>query len=339
MRNIISGASAAVLAAGGIAAAANDPSSGERPVGLISKAAPAAGGAAQGNGVFTAAPDMAKGAHKKPVPATPVKTNSKDKPVYLIKGLDPWPSPTPGVSCRNYWGPLLDALGNEGWATNNGDRRMVGFYAGDHIDCDTRIAEGDQNTAITTLGLKLARHIHDNYSKKGQSVDIVAHSMGGLIARSALTGVQRGLPGYPKYLFVEDVVTISTPHAGSDSATWCAGTVLYSVRQCRQMKPGSGFMRWLGNSAPQGQGGTDWTLIGGYDDAQVSPRSSVDGMHGVKHRVRYESGQGLGHSTINITLKGTYRQQYDNGSGWKTVRNGAAPARAAMNALYWSRAW
>ena len=43
-------------------------------------------------------------------------------------------------------------------------------------------------------------------------MDIVAHSMGGLIARVALLGSAQGWEGFPPKLDVNNVVTLSTPH-------------------------------------------------------------------------------------------------------------------------------
>ncbi|MFJ2591339.1 esterase/lipase family protein, partial [Streptomyces sp. NPDC087538] len=50
------------------------------------------------------------------------------------------------------------------------------------------------------------------YSAKGQTVDLVGHSMGGLIIRAALAGYAKGDPTWPDTLYVEDVVTLGTPH-------------------------------------------------------------------------------------------------------------------------------
>jgi triacylglycerol esterase/lipase EstA (alpha/beta hydrolase family) len=71
--------------------------------------------------------------------------------------------------------------------------------------------------------------------------------MGGLIARVALTGVSRGWKGFPPFLYVEDAVTLGTPHGGV-AASWVRSC---DETQCVQMRPGSKFLRVL---ASLGQG-------------------------------------------------------------------------------------
>jgi len=72
----------------------------------------------------------------------------------------------------------------------------------------------------------------------GQKFDLVAFSMGGLVSRyylQRLGGVER----------VERFVTLSTPHGG----TWLAH--LLPNAGCRQMRPGSQFLRDLNADARQ----------------------------------------------------------------------------------------
>ena len=57
-------------------------------------------------------------------------------------------------------------------------------------------------------------YVDSDYTNKGKPVDIVGHSMGGLIARVALLGSAQGWEGFPPKLNVDNVVTLSTPHQG-----------------------------------------------------------------------------------------------------------------------------
>ncbi|HEX7168280.1 MAG TPA: hypothetical protein VF230_14975, partial [Acidimicrobiales bacterium] len=144
-------------------------------------------------------------------------------------------------------------------------------------------------------------------------VDIVAHSMGGLIARYALAQVARRHADFPPYLYVEDAVTLGTPHSGTGWASWCWTT------QCEQMRPGSSFVNWLGTNAPnpQGSGGTDWTAVGSYNDEIVSESSAV--AMSASHKVLYLPSADVVHSDyyIDTTDARTADVNYnDYGGSW-----------------------
>ncbi|MHC3455708.1 esterase/lipase family protein [Streptomyces prasinus] len=199
-----------------------------------------------------------------------------------------------------------------------------------------QIARGSAEVSLRTLGKKLAWDIYRRYSRHGKSVDIISHSMGGLIARAALTGVERKLQGWPPYLYVEDVATLGTPHAGAAIGYACL--VGRQSRQCKQMRPGSAFLNWAAHN-PQSTQGTDWTLIGARDDGLVG--MSALRMRGVGHRVWYNGNNpGWNHGSLNEITTGRYRMVYENPPATAVEDpNGAAPARAAMNSLYWWRNW
>ena len=75
-----------------------------------------------------------------------------------------------------------------------------------------------------------------------EPVDVVAHSMGGLIVRFALA--KQSVGAWPA-LEVEDVITLGSPHGGVNFASW-NGTV-----QGNQMEPNSFVIGWLADHAAQ----------------------------------------------------------------------------------------
>ncbi|NGO77207.1 hypothetical protein G6045_16290 [Streptomyces sp. YC504] len=283
-------------------------------------------------GLFTAGLAPVQAAAEPTAPqaaAAPARNNSIDEPVYFLKGYskgDP-----PGVNCGNYWGPALKFFKVEGW---RGPRHTVAFYANDR-NCSIRIARGSTATSIRELGRRLAWDIHRRYSTQGKSVDLIGHSMGGLIARAALTGVQKQLPGWPPYIYVEDVATLGAPHDGMALGYFCLAAQL--SRQCKEMRPGSGFLDWTDEN-PQSAQGTDWTLIGADDDGVVG-WSALRMRAG--HRVWYTGNNaGWSHGALNDITTGTYAMIYENPPEVaQEKKEGAAPVRAAMNSLYWWKNW
>lgn len=135
----------------------------------------------------------------------------------------------------------------------------------------------DNNTDIRHLAWHLAHYLGE-LSPEDRSVDVVAHSMGGLIVRFALA--RQSVGAWPA-LDVEDVVTLGSPHGGVNFASW-NGTV-----QGDQMEPDSFLIGWLGDHAanPQGIAGTEWTVMGSAGDFVV-PRGTATNME-VPERVRF----------------------------------------------------
>ncbi|MGX7673763.1 esterase/lipase family protein [Plantactinospora sp. DSM 117369] len=266
--------------------------------------------------------------------AAPVRDDSVNEPVYFIHGFDGQPN-TAGFDCDAYWGDAIAAMRGWGWI---GVPLTVGYYSNDS-NCAEPLESGSRNTSLSELGKILAWTIHHRFSYIGRSVDVIAHSMGGLIIRDALTGVQEGQEGYPPYLYVEDVVTLSTPHArGSALANLCA-TFMLAI-QCLDMAGRTGFLDSLGGN-PQGSHGTDWTVVG-YEDDFVVPASVATNMQ-AKHKVIYTGGQhGMNHDNMRWQTTGTWRHKYSNNGGgtWTgPVGNQAAPIRVANNGCYWHSAW
>jgi triacylglycerol esterase/lipase EstA (alpha/beta hydrolase family) len=260
-----------------------------------------------------------------PASAVPVRDNSAARPVYFVPGFS---FVSGHHDCWNgYWRAMGEAMRSYGWT---GTYHTVSFYKGD-TNCNTKILDGTRDDSIRELGRLLAWNIYSSYSKNNISVDVVAHSMGGLVTRAALTGVARKESGWPPYLYIEDVVTLSTPHKGTGLGSACSPV----FTQCAEMTRGSWLLNtWLYN-APQSAQGTDWTLVGAEDDDVVDNESAV-GMSGAGHTVIYRAGQGIEHDVIPEVTSGSYQQwywnYYDNKSYW--TGSGGPPTYVANNAIY-----
>jgi pimeloyl-ACP methyl ester carboxylesterase len=228
------------------------------------------------------------------------RTDDRAKPVILIHGF----SANSTNDCRDFQ-TFRVFLRGRGF-TN--DLSTLAFYSGD-TNCRTSIgahgrtfavrhneafggpgehvgsseSQHNNSTDLRHLAYHFAWYLHNTYGRRGVTVDIVAHSMGGLITRSALQRVDRRIRNFPPRLPVEDVVTMGTPHGGSGGFTFsslCFG--LRFIDQCGQMDPNSSFLRQLNeNSAgrhPQPSNGslrTHWTTLGSADDQVVPPQSSL----------------------------------------------------------------
>jgi triacylglycerol esterase/lipase EstA (alpha/beta hydrolase family) len=126
-----------------------------------------------------------------------------------------------------------------------------------------------QNASIDRLSRNLAWFVFSNYTSQSLTVNLVGHSMGGLIIREALQHVQAHDPAYPPSLRVAHVVTISSPFGG---LVWPGCNDV----QCKQFAPGSAYLKRLwANPYPQGAGGTKWTSIGSLGCDIVSARSAI----------------------------------------------------------------
>ncbi|WP_461027365.1 alpha/beta fold hydrolase [Streptomyces sparsus] len=146
------------------------------------------------------------------VPGAPPRTDiAGPRPVLLLHGF---------VDNRSVFTPLRRSLAGHGW-------QQIACLNYSPLTCDVR-------SAAENLG----RRIEEFCASSGhQQVDVVGHSLGGLIARyyaQRLAGDTR----------VHTLVTLGTPHAGTRAA---APLSVHPI--VRQMRPGSALMAELAGAA------------------------------------------------------------------------------------------
>ncbi|MBJ7347020.1 MAG: hypothetical protein JHC87_00450 [Thermoleophilaceae bacterium] len=214
--------------------------------------------------VFTAAITATAGAQD--------RTNDKAKPIILVHGYYSLPPILTGLPSTLQWNTAKQRLRDQGFT---GQILTAGYYSNDSgFDVDLRNWGNinDQST-FPVIAQALNRYVYQTFTSQGQTIDLVGHSQGGMIIRSAVLGGQIGAPGFSR-IDVEDGVTIGTPHKGSPLAALCKPF----LPQCGAFLPTSPEVKWMNtNTNPQGIYGTDWTNIAGLFDELV-PRSSALGM-------------------------------------------------------------
>lgn len=280
--------------------------------------------------------------------APPATAKESKQPVVFVHGLDAVGKP--GFDC-DAWDRQVARLRDMKFS---GTFARLAYYYGDsdcgwqldhHGSHDRHFGDGwghsedshDADTRIEHLGYHFAWFLYSHFTNKGQKVDVVAHSMGGLITRYALAQVARDHPAFPPNLDVQDVVTQGTPHRGSRQNF--EESLCQWATQCDQMDPGSSFLKWMAANAknPQGRGGTQWTAMGSRHDERVSRRSTV-GMRAARKVVYREPH--IGHSDYrdsNSTARMAVVDRKDRGGSWRRLRRVALPATWTGQALRSSR--
>ncbi|MGP3955878.1 esterase/lipase family protein [Nonomuraea sp. 3N208] len=267
-----------------------------------------------------------------PAHAAPGRADGK-RITVLVHGFDR----EADVNCAGGWKSAKDLLTANGWT----NVYTFGYYTG-ATNCDVKV-DGTTDTRIQEVGRQLAWTVYYYWSGHGVAIDIMAHSMGGLVSRAAIEGVRRygaavsaaDLPqlasladvgtaawpsGWPPYLYIEDIVTLGTPHKGiSGVLEACALT----HEQCSDMREGSGFLSWLGG-LKSSEMGTDYTLLGsGYDDT-VSGESAVKSWDSdVSHAAVYykaSDGDTITHTEMrsekSTAFDAVWRNLDDSGTGY-----------------------
>jgi hypothetical protein len=219
--------------------------------------------------------------------------------------------------CPNYWGNFINEFRTVGgWQA---PLLTIGYYAkntgcdvnlggpidpeppASNADDDDHLASGglSWNTNIEHVAQHFAWYVWRNWSSQGIPVNIVAHSMGGLITRYAMdqVAVSKGRSAaWPPYLYVHAVVTLGTPHNGGQTlADFCA-TGVGGFDQCDELQgtPQSPFIKTMtsldNDVPPQGKNGTDWTVVAGSHDQAVPDSFGNESGLGLnaKHKIMYD---------------------------------------------------
>jgi pimeloyl-ACP methyl ester carboxylesterase len=230
--------------------------------------------------------------------------------LYLVHGFGlTWSG---SIDCKDYWGTTVQRLKDKGW---KGPILTVGFYKGDrncNLYASGKKSNWDLDTDIEEIAQGLAWLINRN--NPSNSIDVIGHSMGGLVVRYAIQGVAQGYSNFPSFINVEDAVTMATPNQGLPVCPFDFWN------QCRQMQRGSPFMQKL-KPNPQASTKTDWTAIGHSDDQIVSWESSTGAKKG-------RSGYlGPGHFVY------FYSRNYPRASAHQRLLGGES--RNSFRALHW----
>jgi hypothetical protein len=289
-----------------------------------------------------------------------IEQAADQKTMLLVHGYNP----EPPTNCNgSTWDEALKYYQDKG-GRERSSMRTIGYYKGDGEVCDDVIGDGQatRERPIQDIAKDFANYIYEKYTSKDKEVDIVAHSMGGLITRVAVLGTREGWDGFPPKIAVEDIVTLGTPHQGlingcgdpdKDPNDKC-------TRQWHQMTPtkegGSGFIDKLHESAPGRNdrglddpwaSGIDWSLVGSLEDETVSYNSGIDKGYFAHQKYGYDqdlSGNGVddcsdpdvSHGNLRqLTGAGGYCLRYwHHGSdgGPYTTENGWSPLKVAFKA-------
>jgi pimeloyl-ACP methyl ester carboxylesterase len=211
----------------------------------------------------------------------PPRAPAKDRVVIFVHG---WSALGAGNDCNGNFGSLKTALRNDGFT---GSLVTVGYYDSDR-NCDVNLRSWgsiSNSTSWKDLSKVFSKYVYETYTKKGIPVDLVGHSMGGLITRGAIQGAGAKESGFSAPLKVEDSVTFAAPFAG---AAWFSQGCLWG--QCSGLKPGATDIKWLlTNGGPQGVDGTDWTAFGSTNDDTVPDESALNINVPAARKVLYSS--------------------------------------------------
>lgn len=148
--------------------------------------------------------------------------------------------------------------------------------------CDGTDALHNLDTDYRHLAYHVAWFIYDEFSRDGKAIDVVAHSMGGLIIRYAIGAAERGQDDWPPFLYVENVVTIASPHGGTKwgcaayYGSWVNWKGYQAAQFCRASEVAQDMMTNMRH--PNGFNDdvfipTYWLTMGSANDGVVVPTS------------------------------------------------------------------
>lgn len=225
--------------------------------------------------------------------------------------------------------------------TNGCDSNVQSPPSGESYNCAAfnPSAASDITDPIRDLACKFAWYVYSTYTQHDISVDILAHSMGGLVVRDAITESGTKIP-YPNNtafppakLLVNHVVTVATPHEGINGAYRGLANLAYPnhPQEIQDMYADSPFMQRLAGVAyqdPQGaNGGTFWGLIAGsvegnpifncvpdYVILKNQPASAMSCLAGQDSTNEpFPDGDGVVQADSALSMKADYKVLYGAG--------------------------
>lgn len=226
---------------------------------------------------------------------------SKTRPVLLVHG---WSMhDIAKVDCASRFRSVIKELKQQGFT---GPFLTVTYYQAS-TNCDINLTKYNpsltKNSNWKEIGRVLSNYVFDKYSRYGQSVDMLGHSMGGLVIRSAVQGGGEYQAGFSNIL-VEDAVTVGTPHQGSGMTGVCIHA------QCKSLGVANPDFRWLAKKPkPKGMTEVDWSVQGSTLDAVVNTKSSMAmGLemthkklfHGLTHNNLLTNGASVRHMVKSL---------------------------------------
>lgn len=222
---------------------------------------------------------------------------NKNTPVLLVHGFMTYDMAS--IDCKANWKHVLAELKAQGFT----NVKTVTYYKKSK-NCDINLSDrygASRDSTWKELGGSLSHYIFDNYSRYGQQVDLMGHSMGGLVIRSAVQGGNEGAWGF-KNILVEDAVTIATPHKGTGFASLCIHN------QCKALHPSNPDFYWLAKQPnPQSMIQTDWSVQASNLDALTSIDSGlamgVDAQHKKIFYGLTHNGQLSNKATVRYNVK------------------------------------
>ncbi|MFB6282401.1 MAG: esterase/lipase family protein [Halobacteria archaeon] len=168
-----------------------------------------------------------------------------DEPVLLVHGFA-------DASWTIWWDELESNLEEEGYDDDDIYRLDLGDIPGTTIDSPTEYSK-----QVCSKLKKISVTESVETGKLYQEVDIIGHSMGGLDARHCVE--ERDGAEY-----VDDLVTIATPHQGTEVAE-----IAFFLESGRDMQPGSDFLTDLNEDGLAEN--VDYTAVWGDWDEAVNP--------------------------------------------------------------------
>ena len=192
------------------------------------------------------------------------------------------------IDCSGYWEDLPSSMRRQGYT---GQFILVTWYQ-NASNCDVNLhnwGQYDESYSWVDVGAALSQYVYQSFTSKGIPVDIVSHSMGGMVTRSAIYWASGKAPPFyhgsiltaAKWsppIDVGTAITAGSPHLGSNTAIVnICGNEASNQQICRETWPGSNSEIWINGldsnhnvihpeaRNPQGKFGTQWINIAAKD--------------------------------------------------------------------------